>query len=63
MQLSPCEKLERSFALLQIHVQNIARQIKSEHGELPEDQLKHKVAEVLYQDDPDFLNLMNSRKD
>tara|TARA_B100000700_G_scaffold265030_1_gene303130 strand:+ start:9725 stop:9964 length:240 start_codon:yes stop_codon:yes gene_type:complete len=61
LKLTPSEKLERSFAMLQIHVQNIARQITEREGEMSEEELRWKVAEVLYQDDPGAIELMNQR--
>ncbi|MBI1322647.1 hypothetical protein GC170_05620 [bacterium] len=52
MAMTPDEKLARAGAMLQLARTAIARSIVAEHGEMPEMELKHRVALRLYGSEP-----------
>lgn len=52
MAMTPDEKLARAGAMLQLARTAIARSIVAEHGEMPEKELKHRVALRLYGSEP-----------
>ena len=52
MAMTPAEKLALAGAMLQLARTAIARSIVAEHGEMPERELKHRVALRLYGSEP-----------